>query len=100
MGYLDVKQNMSKTFNPSLRKQLKKIVDKIEVTWSYHLSHKNHPRGRMAHCYSLHIIFHLKNSKFPDTHLYFSEFEYSMKDLKKMEYEFKQMKEFFDEVEP
>lgn len=83
-----------------MRKQLRKIIDKIEITWSYHLAHKSHKRGRMAQCYSLHIIFRVKNSKFPDTHLYFSELEYGMKDLKRMEYEFTKMKEFFDEVEP
>jgi hypothetical protein len=92
---------MSNTFNPSMRKQLKKIIDSIAITWSYHFSHRNaHHRGRLAKCYSLHIIYHLKNSKWKDTHLYFSDLEYSMKDLKRMEYEFKQMKKFFDEVEP
>lgn len=100
MGYLDVRRDMSNTFNPSMRRQLRKIIDKIEVNWSYHLSHKNHKRGRMAKCYSLHIILHLKNSKWANTHLYFSELQYDMKDLKRMEREFQQMKAFFDKVEP
>ena len=88
------------SFNPSMRKQLRKIIDKVEITWSYHLTHKNFKRGRLAKSWSLHIILHLKNSKWKDTHLYFSDLEYSMKDLKRMEYEFTKMKEFFDEPEP
>lgn len=90
---------MPSIFNPSMRRQLGKIIDKIDIMWSYHLTHKNHKRGRMAKCYSLHIIFHVKNSKWEDTHLYFSELQYNMRDLKRMQYEFQMMKEFFDEVE-
>jgi hypothetical protein len=84
---------MSNIFNPSMRKQPKKIIDSIEITWtSFHTRKVSHV---------LHIILHLKNSKWKDdTHLYFSDREYSMKDLKKIEHEFKSMKAFFDEVEP
>lgn len=101
MEYLDVRKSMSSIFNPSMRNQLKKIIDKIEIIWSYHLTHRNaNHRGRLAKSYKLHIIFHLKNSKWNDTHLYFSDLQYDMKDLKRMEQEFINMKAFFDEVEP
>ena len=98
MEYLDVRKITSKTFNPSARKQLKKIIDSIEITWSTFPT--RHARGRPFMSHDLHIIFHLKNSKWQDTHLYFSDLQYDMKYLKKIEYEFQKMKDFFDEVEP
>lgn len=88
-------------FNPSMRIQnLRKIINEIKITWNFHYTHKcRSHKGRLAKSWTLHVIFHLKNSKWRDTHMYFSDLQYDMEDLKRIEYEFQKMKEFFDEVE-
>lgn len=93
---------MKDIINPSMRKQLPKIIDKIIICYS--TIHYGHPQQlanglRRRTSKSLHIIFKLKNSKWDDTHIYFSDLDYSTKEMKKIEYEFKRLKEFFEEEE-
>lgn len=76
-------------FNPSRRKQLKKIIDSVEIKKDITID------GDLV----LHIVLHLSNSMWKSYHLYFSELEFNLEDLKKIEYQFNSLKAFLEEEE-